>query len=139
MTAVLQSFLWHVGAPLVTGLLCYAFARPAHLRMHDWVANWVMLPTPEVPPAWGGWISGWLPDAAWAYAGTWYYCHIWRGIDSLAARVWRGLIPTVAVCAEIGQWVRLLPGTFDGWDLLFTGMAIIWATRNAAAPLHPSA
>jgi hypothetical protein len=60
------------------------------------------------------------PDALWAHALTALVALLWRDRPGPARRAWLAAAVFVIVGWELGQWVKITPGTFDPWDLLFS-------------------
>lgn len=49
---------------------------------------------------------------------------VWFGDRSLARVIWFWAVPVVSLASEIGQYRRLVPGTFDIFDLLTIAFAV---------------
>jgi len=121
--------LLHVGLPLLIGGLIYLAWRSPTLTMFRWlnVAGVTVQPLREAvaifpPPA--DLIVFSLPNALWGYALVSFFCLLWKHQYDLAARIWIAAACTLALAAEIGQAVHIVPGTFDPLDQL-TAMAAI--------------
>jgi hypothetical protein len=60
-----------------------------------------------------------LPDALWVYSFTVLLKYIWAEYPNGHSKTTWPLLPvTLAVGAELGQAVKIVPGTFDVMDLL---------------------
>jgi hypothetical protein len=117
----------HVLLPLLVGASIYTLWRSRHLLVFGWyratglghlveyvrhVAYPFRSAVPQV-------ILYSLPDALWVYSFTAALALIWRfESKSLPRLIWL-LIPSVlAVGAEFGQALHLVPGTFDLSDII---------------------
>jgi hypothetical protein len=114
--------LVHVVLPLVIGALTYAAWRSTDVR----IVTWMSRIAPRGVAAMQGTgasrapavILGSLPDAAWAWAFGAALSLVWLG------RAWREKAPwlaagaLLALFAEVGQAVGVVPGTFDASDLV---------------------
>lgn len=73
-----------------------------------------------------------LPNALWVYAVTAFNVEVWRRQPTSVSKIaWCGIGPLLALAAEIGQWMALVPGTFDIIDLV----TIVIATLTAVVPM----
>jgi hypothetical protein len=60
-----------------------------------------------------------LPDGLWLYAFTALMGFIWLNEPNRYLRLFWNLLPVfLAVGSEFGQRFRLIPGTFDWWDVV---------------------
>ena len=117
---------------LVGGGLLYLGARPTSLRLFEWAAELglggaVALLRGALGPVLLGlpaWVVGSLPFALWLFALT---CLTRRS-------TWVALGPSLAIGAELGQLVELVPGTFDPVDLAL----LVAATGLGLVPLGKS-
>ncbi|TGN74457.1 hypothetical protein EOW77_0033760 [Bradyrhizobium yuanmingense] len=58
---------------------------------------------------------------------------IWFGRESSISRViWFWAVPIVALASELGQYPRLVPGTFDIFDLLTIALSVAVALGISA-------
>jgi hypothetical protein len=64
-----------------------------------------------------------LPDALWVYSATASMILAWRRSSAFGARCWQRVPLVLAVGAELGQWLRLVPGTFDIRDVVLIAAA----------------
>jgi hypothetical protein len=69
---------------------------------------------PQIP----SWVLYSWPDAAWASTGLLVYAAIWSGSRSSARHFWILLPPVLTIAGELGQLLRIVPGTFDLADVL---------------------
>lgn len=80
-----------------------------------------------------------LPDGLWVYSFTALLRYIWRQQPEGPSRhIWSLLPVTMAVCAEVGQRFRLVPGTFDWMDMALYVAAWLLAIFSARVFLRPS-
>ena len=114
----------HVGLPLVLGVLAYVAWRSTDVRVVAWVSriaphgasavrNAGSSALARVPAL----IAGSLPDAAWGWAFGAALALVWRGRSWREKRAWMGSGAMVALAAELGQAVHVVPGTYDHADL----------------------
>lgn len=72
-----------------------------------------------------------LPDGLWVYSFTALMGYIWYQKPQRYARLFWTLLPgSMAVGAEIGQGLRLVPGTFDWADM--SSYLVAWALATAS-------
>lgn len=72
-----------------------------------------------------GWFKYSLPDALWLYSFVYFTLLIWKFKINARSLFWILLSPVIGIGSEIGQLLKLLPGTFDMVDLLFLLLATI--------------
>jgi hypothetical protein len=65
-----------------------------------------------------------LPTALWAFALVTVVAHIWRAQPGRARTVWLAITIALAIGLELGQLCGLVVGTFDGHDLVGTGLGV---------------
>jgi hypothetical protein len=137
--------LVHVVVPLVIGTLAYAAWRSTDVR----IVTWMSRIAPRGVAAMHGTgasrlpavILGSLPDAAWAWAFGAALSLVWLG------RAWREKAPwlaagaVLALLAEVGQAIGVVPGTFDAIDLVaialgFAAGATLAGRSPAQGPSH---
>jgi hypothetical protein len=73
------------------------------------------IPLPDV-------VSGSAPDAAWGWAFGAALAIVWRGRAWREKASWLIVGCVLAVAVEIGQGMRIIPGTFDLVDLFAIGL-----------------
>jgi hypothetical protein len=112
--SVLFRVLLHVVLPLASGVGVYIGFRRVPAQALAWFpynGRFVgMLPSRFVDV---------YPDAAWAYALTAFLVIVWGRTPGRAAKVWIACGPVFAAAWELGQWIHVVPGTFDIADLVF--------------------
>jgi hypothetical protein len=121
----------HVVLPLVLGVLCYAAWRSQDVRIVAWMSR--IAPrgavggegteggASRVPAV----IVGSLPDAAWAWAFGSALALVWHGKSWREKAAWLCAGWAVAVFAELGQAIHVLPGTFDVADLVAIALGFV--------------
>ncbi len=107
-------FVAHVVAPLVIGAWIYIAWRTPDLLVFDWLYAAHIDPTSvrmssEIPY----FIQYCLPDGCWVYAGTSWMLMVWRRILP-----WVSAYVILGVGGEFGQFVEIVPGTFEWLDVL---------------------
>ena len=85
------------------------------------IQNISFLKTMKVP----SWILFSLPDALWLYALTTLIIFIWQRKLSIHSLPWILFCPFIAFATEIGQGLKVIPGTFDIKDIIAYSIAII--------------
>jgi hypothetical protein len=111
---------------LIAGSLLYMLARPRGLIAFGWFAavglgdalakvRAAVLPFTTALPSF---VRFSVPDGLWAFAFTRAMILVWSGTWSRASAPWILLAPMVAIGSELGQGLRIVPGTFDVVDLL---------------------
>jgi len=110
---------------LFVGSLIYVFWRSETLTMFIWF-KWVGLASfVESLRNCTQWLSiylpNWflfsLPNALWLFSGILVFDSIW-GVKQLASKLfWLSVFLIIAIGAEVGQSLRVIPGTFDWQDI----------------------
>ena len=119
---MLPRVLLHVIVPLAIGTLAYAAWRSTDVRIVSWM-SWAAPggvralhdAGPSRAPAL---VLGSLPDAAWAWAFGAALSLVWLGRPWREKALWLGGGAVLALFAEIGQALGVVPGTFDVLDLV---------------------
>lgn len=129
---------------MLSGGLLYVLYRPPSLLMFRWFDALGLDPSVErlraiaaqqpQPPAWA---IGSLPHALWLLSGLLLLAWIWRGSDGITPLLWIGLLVAFAAGGEIGQWLGVVPGTFDPLDLALMSAACLAALPFVAACRRP--
>ncbi|KPF98188.1 hypothetical protein IP86_12070 [Rhodopseudomonas sp. AAP120] len=70
------------------------------------------------------WVVYSMPFALWTFSYMLFVRVIWFELRSLSAVIWLWTVPVVALASEIGQSLRLVPGTFDIIDMITIAFAI---------------
>lgn len=110
---------------LSMGGLIYILWRTETLVIFTWVdrlglANFIGSirgSASEFSPALPTWVVFSLPNALWLFAGVLAFDIIWGPKYSPSKLAWVSLFSIIAVAVEVGQALRLLPGTFDWQDM----------------------
>jgi hypothetical protein len=134
------AFLAHVVAPLVLGSAVYVLWRDRDIRLLTWLdgaglSHWMEAARARVGMALPRSLLGVLPDALWAYSLGAALGLVWLGGAPRSRALWIVSAGAAACLAELGQALCLVPGTFDGLDLvaMVGGCAAgaLWAPRGA--------
>lgn len=123
---VAQALRWrvamHVVLPLALGVLAYAAWRSQDVQIVAWMSavaprgvDAVRDGGPSRVPAL---IMGSLPDLAWAWSFGATLALVWHGRSWREQRGWVIAGGVVALAAELGQAVHVVPGTYDHADLV---------------------
>ena len=131
MYFIKKLYCYHVVIPLIFGGLIYISLRSLSLRMFSWF-KWIkidflisLIRTTVAPlkshlPSW---IYFSLPDALWVYSFSSSFLILWKD-EFRIGKYW--LLPPIILgsIVEVAQGLKLFPGTFDMWDLIFTIFAL---------------
>jgi len=116
----------HVIAPLVAGAAIYLLLRAPTLLVFGWVdaaggeaaLRAARGHTLAYARALGDTALFSAPDALWVYALTAAMLLVWRGQPGRARHAWIVSGVLLGAGSELGQLAGVVPGTFDGRDLL---------------------
>jgi len=133
----LRKYLLHIVLPIFTGILIYTLWGSKRLIVYKWLSisfssyitqiqNNSVIRNIKVPD----WVKFNVPDGLWLYSLTTLIIFIWRKKISIHSLPWILLCPFLAFGSEIGQGLKIIPGTFDVMDLLAYSLATV------AASLH---
>ncbi|AZA51551.1 hypothetical protein [Chryseobacterium sp. G0201] len=112
---------------LVFGTLIYVLFRTSSLKIFSWsnslginllglnVRKLTMLTSSKLPQ----WLLFSFPDSLWVFSYVCLMLGIWKGVISPFNLFWVGIIPFIAVCSELGQFIGFIQGTFDLLDIVF--------------------
>ncbi|MFY9821038.1 MAG: hypothetical protein WAM82_06635 [Thermoanaerobaculia bacterium] len=126
-------YILHVVGPLLIGGIIYMIWRAETLQMFRWF-EFVHLESAiytlrEMYGGQGGQLPTWLlyslPDAAWTYSLSMYMGLLWIDTSPRVAFSLAAIGPTLGIGAELGQALRIVPGTFDLADILLSAAAFI--------------
>lgn len=131
--------LCHVGLPIVIGAGIYTLWRSKRLLVFTWY-GWLGLHTQlltlranvaSVRHLLPDFVLYSLPDALWVYSFTFLMQAVWfRHSLSYGRIFWTFLPVSLAVGAEIGQLLKVVPGTFDFMDV--AGYVVAWVAASTA-------
>ena len=113
--------------PLVFGGLLYIFFRADSLLMFKWfrmlnltnVINEIRNYTIPINSFIPNWVLYSLPDGLWLFSYVSLQLYLWKNEINFKNIFWILLIPTIAISSEVGQLIKVVPGTFDLTDLFF--------------------
>lgn len=115
--------------PLTSGGLIYILFRKDSLKMFSWfhkiglselISSARVFAPSFVPP---DWVIYSLPDALWLFSFTSLILLLWENKLTLNAILWVAATTVIGIFSEIGQALKLVPGTFDSLDLLLLLLA----------------
>ncbi len=66
-----------------------------------------------------------LPDGFWQYSFSSSILLIWQNHPNKVKKLWFGIVAITGIAAEIAQYSKILPGTFDPIDLVFFSLGAI--------------
>lgn len=121
-----QLIIGHI-LSLLFGCFIYISFRQDTLIMFNWldrvnilevisVYRLFSLPLAENLP---NWFLYSLPDGLWLFSYISILLVIWRNVISKQNIHWVLIVPLIAIVSEIGQLIKLVPGTFDIVDICF--------------------
>jgi hypothetical protein len=107
------------------GGMIYILWRPQSLLMFSWfeflgLAPFIHLFRAQAAPCAGllpNWVCYSLPEALWLFSGLISLDLLWAGQRGFSPLLWLVALSAIAIGSEVGQWVGLLPGSFDPLDL----------------------
>jgi hypothetical protein len=112
----------HVVLPLVIGLALYMAWRSKEVHVVGFMTRLAPRGARAVQGAGASRVPallmGSLPDALWAWAFGATMALVWHGAPWREKRAWLGAGALVALFAEVGQAVHVVPGTYDVADLV---------------------
>jgi hypothetical protein len=131
------SLFCHVCLPIMLGAGIYSLWRSKRLLVFTWY-GWLGLQAPllalranlaGVRHFLPDFVLYSLPDALWVYSFTFLMQSVWfRHSRSYGRTFWILLPVSLAVGAEIGQYLKVVPGTFDLMDI--AGYVAAWAAAS---------
>lgn len=71
------------------------------------------------------WVIYSLPNALWTYSFMFSFVLLWKNSINLYSHIWFALVFFISVGSEIGQLLKIVPGTFDFIDLFLCLIAIM--------------
>jgi len=127
-----QLIFGHVLTLFIGGLI-YILFRSVSLKMFKWfeiiglsnIANELRNYTAEYLDEIPNWILFSLPDGLWVFSYVSLLLLVWQNSLSENSLFWILIIPFLALGSEGGQLIGVIPGTFDGYDLLFYSIGMI--------------
>lgn len=115
----------------MVGGLIYIFFRTDKLLMFSWfkrlglsnLISYIRLFSDEfILPEW---VIYSLPNALWTYSFMFSFVLLWKNSINLYRYIWFALVFFISVGSEIGQLLKIVPGTFDFIDLFLCLIAIM--------------
>ena len=75
------------------------------------------------------WIYFSLPQALWLFSGILFFYYIWRNGSTVSYILWTAVFVTIAFGFELGQFLNVVPGYCEVWDVLSLVVACLsaWA------------
>ena len=121
-----QIIIGHFLTVLLGGLIYIAF-RQDTLKMFNWfdsinlsaVISKLRLFTLPLSDYLPNWFLYSLPDGLWLFSYLSVLLVVWDNVISKHNIHWLLLVSVVAIFSEIGQFFKIVPGTFDIFDLIF--------------------
>ena len=117
--------LIHVIIPMIIGGFIYIIFRSDNLLMFSWFESLGLknsidslrsyFSTYRLPY----WLVYGYPDGVWIYSFVSLMLIIWDGIKSNIKFFWIGIAPILGISAELGQYINIVPGTYENLDLFF--------------------
>jgi hypothetical protein len=114
----------HVFAPISFGILIYILFRGSFF-LHP-LKDFLPILQNNLPE----WVLYNLPDGLWLYSFLSCVLFIWRKNLSIGFVLWSSVAIISAIISEYFQRIKLIPGTYDLYDLIAYIIAIILFTLN---------
>ena len=112
---MIKNSLIHVILPLFLGGLIYWAARPSSLAFSQDIMLRPLIDVQYIPD----WILFNLPDGLWTYALMSFTLLLWQDTPSVfGAKFWIITAFSLGIALEFGQYLHLIKGTFDWFDVL---------------------
>lgn len=121
-----RSLFWHVCIPIMVGAGIYSLWRSKRVLVFTWY-GWLGLQAPllalrtslaGVRHLLPDFVLYSLPDALWVYSFTFLMQSVWfRRSRSYGRTFWILLPVLLGVGGEVGQLLKVVPGTFDLMDI----------------------
>jgi hypothetical protein len=140
------NFLLHIIFPVLLGTLIYIIFRDTSLWVFDWI-KWLSLDKyvlemreecacllPYLHPI----VLYALPDALWIYSFLYLMVALWIHEKGKVKWIFISLPILCGIGGELGQFVNLVPGTFDVWDLIVSILASGLALHNITKGGEPT-
>jgi hypothetical protein len=111
--------------PLFFGGMIYLLFRVESLKMFLWLGHFGMKSLVHNGRIqFAGviskeWVIYSLPDALWIFSFINLMLIIWNFNLTKQSSVWILIAPIIGIASEIGQGIKIIPGTFDIVDLVF--------------------
>jgi hypothetical protein len=129
------TYLYAAAGSLFFGSSLYILFRSESLLMFRWanalgllrLIDSIRSHSPEVQPLVPAWVIYSSPFAFWIVSYMLLVRAIWFGEKSIARNLWFWAVPVISIAAELGQYPRLVPGTFDIFDLLTITASVVFA------------
>ena len=121
-----QIIIGHVFTLLLGGLI-YILFRQDTLKMFSWFDNInlstaiseLRLLTAPFSGHFPNWFLYSLPDGLWLFSYLSVLLAVWDNVISKHNIYWILFMPLIAIFSEVGQFIKMVPGTFDFIDLIF--------------------
>lgn len=120
-----QLYIGHIFT-LLCGSLIYALFRTSNLKMFFWfeklnflntiskLRSFTTNSTAQIPNI----ILYSLPDGLWLFSYVSLVLYVWKNKISQGNLFWIFIVPIVSITSELGQIIKIIPGTFDFLDLI---------------------
>jgi hypothetical protein len=126
------TYVYCAAGSLFLASAIYILFRSESLLMFRWANSLGLLPfihslrsySLGLKPIIPAWVVYSLPFALWTISYMLFIQAIWFGHKSIYRVIWFWAVPVISVAAELGQYPRLVPGTFDIFDLLTIVFAV---------------
>lgn len=110
--------------PLFFGGIIYILFRTESLLMFKWfrflnLENHIFSTRKIFKIELPDWFVYNLPDGLWIFSYSLLMLSIWNFKLNIHSVFWIFLMPFIAIISEILQFFKIIPGTYDIWDLNF--------------------
>ncbi len=126
-----RTYIIFATSSLLLGSTIYILFRSKSLLMFRWISAYGLMSVVNalrshaqiIRTLLPGWFIYSLPFALWIISYLFFVRAIWFKSKSASRNSWFWCIPLISIAAELGQYPRIVPGTFDVFDLLTIGIA----------------
>lgn len=120
-----QLYIGHIFT-LLCGSLMYILFRTSNLKMFVWfeklnflnviskLRSFTTNSTAQIPNV----ILYSLPDGLWLFSYISLVLYVWKNKINQENLFWIFIIPIISISSELGQIIKIIPGTFDFVDLI---------------------
>lgn len=102
--------------PLSIGILIYLLFRTDTL-LYNKTIGYLFHPIAKANSPFTVFLTSSLPDGLWAMSYSMLIFYI-RKDTTIHTFLWALIAPLIGIGSEIGQWLSIIPGTFDIFDII---------------------
>ncbi len=121
-----QLFLAHIISLFIGGMI-YLLFRTEKLLMFKWfnalgaegILKKIRFISLEYRTSLPNWFLYSMPDGLYVFSYVSLMLAVWNMKFTATSLFWMLNIPLIIIISEIGQWMQIVPGTYDTTDLIF--------------------